>query len=168
MFRGKYHAVRILNTAVNLILAVYMILQPVTGILMSKYVLKEVTISKATGTLRTVHMTVAYWGFLLMSFHLGLHVRTVSASLKKHMSKGMKAAATLIVLLSSAYGVYAFIKRGIGDYLLMKVKFAFFDFSETRILFLLDYAAIMVLVAGIGFFIQSVIMKKRNKGEEVR
>ena len=43
LFKGKYNAVRVLNTAVNLILALYMILQPVSGILMSKYVLKDVT-----------------------------------------------------------------------------------------------------------------------------
>ena len=35
--KGKYNAVRILNTVVNLLLAVFMLLQPVSGILMSKY-----------------------------------------------------------------------------------------------------------------------------------
>ena len=73
ILKGKYNAVRILNTSINLLLAVYMILQPVSGILMSKYVLKDVTISGASGLLRTTHMTLAYWGFILMSFHLGLH-----------------------------------------------------------------------------------------------
>ena len=79
IFKGKYNAVRILNTAVNLFLAVFMILQPISGILMSKYVLKEVTISGASSVLRTIHMTLAYWGFILMSFHLGLHIRMISA-----------------------------------------------------------------------------------------
>ena len=54
-----------LNTVINLLLALYMILQPVSGILMSKYVLKEMAISGASGTLRTIHMTLVYWGFLL-------------------------------------------------------------------------------------------------------
>ena len=161
LFKGKYNAVRVLNTAVNLILAVYMILQPVSGILMSKYVLKEVTISGASGTLRTIHMTFAYWGFMLMSFHMGLHVRAVSASLTKQMSKSMRAVFTTVFLLISVYGVYAFIKRGIGDYLLMKVMFAFFDFGEARILFLLDYAAVMILVASIGYYLQSLLINKR-------
>ena len=85
LFQGKYNAVRILNTAINLLLAVYMILQPVSGILMSKYVLKEVTISGASGTLRMIHMTLAYWGFVLMSFHLGLHIRAIAAPFTKKM-----------------------------------------------------------------------------------
>ena len=82
IFMGKYNAVRILNTVVNLFLAVFMILQPVSGILMSKYVLKEVTISGASSVLRTIHMTLAYWGFIMMSFHLGLHIRAISDRVK--------------------------------------------------------------------------------------
>ena len=166
LFKGKYNAVRVLNSAVNLILALYMILQPVSGILMSKYVLKNVTIGGASSTLRTIHMTNAYWGFMLMSFHLGLHIRAISASFKRKMSKGAKTALTAVFLLISAYGVYAFIKRGIGDYLLMKVMFAFFDFGEARIRFLLDYVSVMVLVASIGYYLQSVLLNKHKKGEE--
>ena len=166
LFKGKYNAVRVLNTAVNLILALYMILQPVSGILMSKYVLKDVTISGASSTLRTIHMTNAYWGFMLMSFHLGLHIRAVSASFTKHMGKGAKVILTAVFLVISAYGAYAFIKRGIGDYLLMKVMFAFFDFGEARIRFLLDYASVMVLVANIGYYLQSVLLNIHKKGEE--
>ena len=42
----------------------------------------DVTISGASGTLRTIHMTFAYWGFVLMSFHLGLHIRAVCSKYK--------------------------------------------------------------------------------------
>lgn len=168
IFKGKYNAVRVLNTAVNLFLAVYMFVQPVSGILMSKYVLKEVTISGASSTLRLIHMTLAYWGFLMMSVHLGLHIRTVSAIITGHMNQAWKWILRILFLLIAAYGVYAFMKRGIGDYLLMRVMFAFFDYSESRILFLLDYAAVMVLAASIGYYIQSGMLKlqkRRNKNE---
>lgn len=62
LFKGKYNAVRILNTLVNLFLAVFMVLQPVSGILMSKYILKNVTIDGTASVMRTTHMTLAYWG----------------------------------------------------------------------------------------------------------
>ena len=175
IFKEKYNAVRILNTVVNLFLAVFMILQPVSGILMSKYVLKVVTISGASGTLRTIHMTFAYWGFIMMSFHLGLHIKVISARMKSHMNKAVKTVLTVLFLLIAIYGVYAFIKRGIGDYLLMTVMFAFFDFGESRVRFLLDYAAVMVLVAEIAFWVQNGLLmlssggsKKRNGGKESR
>ena len=163
LFRGKYNAVRILNAVINLPLAVYMILQPVSGILMSKYVLKEVTISGVSGTLRTIHMTLAYWGFILMSFHLGLHVRAITVPFAKKMNKTVKMVFMILFLIISLYGVYAFAKRGIGDYLLMKVIFAFFDFGESRVRFLLDYAAVMVLVASIGFYIQNGLLRIQNR-----
>ena len=163
IFKGKYNAVRILNTAVNLFLAVFMLLQPISGILMSKYVLKEVTISGASSALRTIHMALAYWGFIMMSFHLGLHIRVISAKIKIHMNKVVRTAVTVLFLLIAAYGVYAFINRGIGDYLLMKVMFAFFDFGESRFRFLLDYAAVMVLVAEIAFWVQNGLFANRNR-----
>ena len=159
LLKGKYNASRILNTVVNLLLAVYMILQPVSGILMSKYVLKEVTITGASGNLRTIHMTLAYWGFMLMSFHLGLHIKAVTAPFDKKMSKNAWMVFKILFFIISAYGVYAFIKRGIGDYLLMRVMFAFFDFGESRIRFFIDYAAVMVLVANIGYWIQGALIK---------
>ena len=40
LFKGKYNAARILNTAVNLFLAVFMVLQPVSGILFVKVCLE--------------------------------------------------------------------------------------------------------------------------------
>ena len=172
IFKGKYNAVRILNTAVNLFLAVFMILQPISGILMSKYVLKEVTISGASSVLRTIHMTLAYWGFVMISFHLGLHIRMISARMKNHISKAVSTVVKVLFLLIAVYGFYAFIKRSIGDYLLMKVSFAFFDFGESRIRFFLDYAAVIVLEAEIAFWLQngllkfsSVGSKKRNEGK---
>ena len=157
--KGKYNAVRILNTVVNLFLAVFMILQPLSGILMSKYVLKEVTISGASSTLRTIHMTLAYWGFIMMSFHLGLHIRAISAKINSRMNKCIRTVVTVLFLMIALYGIYAFIKRGIGDYLLMRVMFAFFDFNESKIRFLLDYTAVMVLVAEIAFGVHNGLLK---------
>ena len=161
--KGNVTAVRILNVTVNLFLAVFMILQPVSGILMSKYVLKDVTVSGLAGTLRTIHMTFAYWGFMVMSFHLGLHAGVLTAPFSKKMNKTVKMIFRVLFLIISAYGVYVFIRRGIGDYLLMRVMFAYFDFGESRLRFMLDYTAVMVLVATIGFYIQSGLLRIQNK-----
>ena len=166
LFKGKYSAVRIMNTVINLLLAVYMLLQPVSGILMSKYVLKEVTIGGASGILRTIHMTLAYYGFILMSLHLGLHMKAVTSPFTKKMNETVKIVFTILFIVISMYGVYVFVKRGIGDYLLMKVMFAFFDFDESRASFFLDYASVMVLTANIGFYIQSILLRIKKGGSK--
>ena len=159
LFKGKYNASRTLSTIINLLLAVYMLLQPISGVLMSKYVLKDITLNDAAGILRMIHMTVAYWGFVLMSLHLGLHVRAISAMIGKKFDKRIRTFAMIAFLLIAVYGIYAFIHRNIGDYLMMKVMFAFFDFGEPRIRFLVDYLAVMVLGAEIAYWIQKTLMK---------
>lgn len=165
LFKGKYNAVRILNTLVNLFLAVFMVLQPVSGILMSKYILKNVTIAGTASVMRTIHMTIAYWGFVMMSFHLGLHVRTISAKVSSGMKPTVKNALSVVFIIIAGYGIYAFIKRGISDYLMMKTAFAFFDLSEPRIWFFLDYIAMMVLFAETGYLIQKGLLHMGIKGK---
>ena len=63
----------------------------------------------------------------------------------------------------SAYGVYAFTHRQLGDYLLLKTQFVFFNFDEPIILFLLDYAAMMVLFATLGYYLSKLLAKISGK-----
>ena len=164
--KGRYSPARVLNTAVNLALAVFMLMQPIVGILMSKHVLKSVTMDGASGLLRSIHMTGAYWGFVLLSVHLGLHLPAIGAGLR--LPKGRKTALTGAAVVISAYGVYAFVKRGIGDYLLMGTMFAFFDFSETVMLFLLDYVAVAVLFAVVSCGIMGWLNRRNSSQREER
>ena len=166
LFKGKYSAVRILSTAVNLFLAIFMILQPVSGILMSKYVLKDLTIAGTASMMRTIHMTFAYWGFIMMCFHIGLHAKMMVGKLAPEMKPVVRKGMAILFMLIAVYGVYAFINRGIGDYLLMKTAFAFFDTNEPRILFFIDYIAVMVLFAELAYWIQTgLVWMSKKKGE---
>ena len=73
LFRGKYTRIRILTSAVDLVLFVVMICLMVSGITMSRHVFAFLSINGGMGTARLVHMAACYWGFVLMAFHLGLH-----------------------------------------------------------------------------------------------
>lgn len=97
-------------------------------------------------------MLFAYWGFLLLSVHAGTHL---DAPFNKMRRKNKTAWITAIVVLglASVYGCYAFVKRGIADYLFGRIAFVFFDFRESRVVFLLDYLAIMILCAFMGMWI---------------
>ena len=53
----------------------------------------------------------------------------------------------LLVLLISAYGVYAFISRGLVQYMFLQQQFFFFDFDRGYVLFAVDYLSILVLFA---------------------
>ena len=52
--------------------------------------------------------------------------------------------------LFDVYGIYAFIRREFPAYMFRQTMFAFFDFAEPLLFFLLDYLAIMVLFATLG------------------
>ena len=80
---------------------------------LSCHALSFLPISGGSFWARTLHMLSAYWGFVFISLHLGL--------------------------LIAGYGSFAFIKREIGSYMLLKIHFVFFDFDEPLILFLLVY-----------------------------
>ena len=110
--------------------------------------------SRAFG--RNLHMLSAYWGFVVMSLHLGLHWSMMMKAVKK-LSGGSrkmpKGILRIIALLIAVYGLYAFVKRDIGSYMFLKIQFAFFDFEEPLLLFMLDYLAVMGLLVAAGYYL---------------
>jgi len=48
-------------------------------------------------------------------------------------------------MMIAVYGAYVFIKRDFLTYLFLKSEFVFLDYAESKILFYLDYMALMGL-----------------------
>ena len=163
LLKGRYNPVRILNTAVNILLLIDILLQGISGIVMSRQVFSFLNIQQGALTARVIHLLGAYWGFVLMSVHIGLHWNAMLGHIKNTMkkSKWLRITARILCAGISAYGVYAFITRQLGNYMLLKMQFVFFNYDEPVILFLLDYAAMMVLFATIGYYLSKFIRKDR-------
>ena len=112
---------------------------------------------------RNIHMLCAYWGFILMSLHLGLHWNMFLRMLdrKKNLSAGKKKYIFRILAgVIAVYGCYAFIKRQIGSYMFLKMHFVFFDYTEPLVFFMLDYIAVMGLFIAVGYYLTTFL--KRN------
>lgn len=152
--RGRYSPRRVFQTAVDLLLLVFMVAQPVTGILMSKHLYAFLPTAKLSAAARAIHLPLANWGFVLMCVHAGTHLE----KLLRRVPKMVKAALGLAAL----YGGYAFIKRRIPAYMFLKLPFVFFDYSEPRIFFFLDYLAVMVLFAGLGWAV-TVFLRSKDR-----
>ena len=155
LFRGRYSPYRAFSTAVNLLLCVVMVCLPLSGIMMSKHLFRFLPTDGLSSTARTMHLLLSYWGFLLMSLHIGSHV---DAMLKK-TPKWLGVAAGAV----SLYGAYAFVKRGLPLYMTLRSQFVFFDYSEPRIFFFADYLAIMALFATLGHGIGKLLKGNRRK-----
>ena len=72
--KGRYNARRTFQTVLDLLLPVFMVLQPVSGILMSKHLYTFIRIPGVSSLMRQIHMALAYWEFVLMSIHAGTHL----------------------------------------------------------------------------------------------
>lgn len=73
LFKGKYRPSRIIQTIVNFGVLITMLCLGFSGIVMSRHVFAAFSIHGPMATARMMHLAASYWGFVLMSVHLGLH-----------------------------------------------------------------------------------------------
>lgn len=149
-FKGKYTPQRVCRTVVNMALVAVMVLQPLSGMVMSRYLFRFLPSFGMTASARLIHLLFAYWGFVLMSFHAGTHLETVFSGIKRKNAKAVPAVKGILAV-AAAYGVYAFFRRGIPQYMFARSLFVFFDFGEPLVFFMLDYLSVMVLWGYLGY-----------------
>lgn len=148
--KGKNTAHRILQTVIVALLALTMIGSMVSGILLSNYIFRFVRIEGVANMARNIHILCAYWGFLFMAVHLGLHWNMMLRILERALT--MKGIAKILGLLIAVYGGYAFYKREIVNYLFLRSHFVFFGPEESLGVFLLDYIAMMGMIVFITYY----------------
>ena len=141
---------------------------------MSRVVFSFLPIDGGMGFARILHMVTAYWGFLLMSVHLGLHWGMIMGMARKirkqkEPSKLQTWILRALALVISGFGVYAFLKHNLLSYMFVKNQFVFFDMQQPLISFLAEYLAMMVLWACLSYYlsrgIQRLPLKKKKQGE---
>lgn len=171
LFKGKYSVLRITTLCVDLLVLLAMFAQMYSGIVMSRYVFGFLPSTGGLSLARRLHILGAYWGFLLMSLHLGLHWNMILGMLRKtarikSSSKVRSITAFIVGLVIAGYGVWAFIGRDFPTYIFLKSEFVFLDYSESKILFYIDYLALMGLCIFIAHYSTKLIRKFKKKTEE--
>lgn len=176
LLKGRYSPARILQTALVFLALLSILGSIVSGILLSRYVFGFLKWKGAAAFARTLHMACAYWGFVWMSLHLGVHWGMVTGMAAKgfshrdsagnsfqphgrnpfHRGKWIARAAGAVI---AGYGAFAFVKREIGSYLLMQIQFVFFDYEEPVFFFILDYMAVMGLFVFLGHYLLKGLKK---------
>ncbi|KUO77111.1 MAG: hypothetical protein APF81_10010 [Desulfosporosinus sp. BRH_c37] len=158
--RGKYTPQRIMQTIINLMLSAAMLGLMISGIMMSRHVFSFLPINSGMSFARNLHMLSVYWGFVLISLHLGLHWKMIMGI--AHKSLGVqsaphrtKAVLRWMAILIAAFGVYAFVKNDIASYMLLKIEYAFFDPEQSAMLFFAEYLAMVELFAGVSYYLDN-------------
>lgn len=185
IFRGKYNPYRVMQTVINCCILICTIFLMISGIILSNHLFTFLNIQSGLGFARIAHLLSSHWYYLFMSLHIGLHVGMItnkmrhpapinchpelaSGSSTNEMPKQVrhdklhKIIPRILLALLCAYGLYAFIIRGVWKYLILKQQFFFFDLEQGYILFAMDYISIIILFATISHFIAKLLKKRFN------
>ena len=161
--KGKYAALRILRTVINFSILAAMLIQAYSGIVLSRHVFAALPIGGGMATARVLHLAGAYWGFILISVHLGMHWGMVMGIFRK--KSGGKMLVTLLWILRflavgmAVYGAICFYQADIVSYLFLKVEFAFLDYEKSGVLILAEYLAMMGLWVFISYYVSKALDK---------
>lgn len=155
--KGRYTALRTLQTTMDALVFLCMVGLMVSGVILSREVFGFLSIRSGRSFARTLHMLASYWGFLLMSFHLGMHWNMVMGLARRlcGLSKPSRLRTRILQAVSLAicvYGLYAFAHNHILDYMLLRTHFVFFDMDQPLIMFFVEYLAMMGLWATVGHY----------------
>ncbi|MDE7431836.1 MAG: DUF4405 domain-containing protein [Lachnospiraceae bacterium] len=148
LFKGKYKLLRIVHTVINFSILFTMLCLGFSGIVMSRHVFAAFSINGPMATARTMHLSASYWGFVLMSIHLGLHLSMILGMFRKRLNGKKKLDIIIwilrgVAILFAGYGLYLFIQKNIISYMFLKVQFVFFDFEQSTAAVFVEYLAMM-------------------------
>ena len=166
LFKGKYTPYRIAQTTVVVLVTLAMLGSMISGILLSRTVFTFIGNRPLQAVAQTAHLLCAYWGFAVLSLHLGLHwgnILNMAERLFKKKSAARKWTMRVVGWLVAGYGVYAFIKRNFAGYMFLQIHFVFFDLDEPLILYLLDYIAVMGAFVCAGHYLAKILKFKRSE-----
>ena len=156
IFCGRYNPYRIVQMVVNCGMLICALLLAISGVMLSNHVFAFLGIESGASFARTAHLLVSHWYFVFIALHIGLHVNVIFSRLGVAQlvmkSRAVTVATRIIVALISAYGVYAFIERGLWKYLTLQQPFFFMDLERGYVLFFADYIAMVVALAAAMYF----------------
>lgn len=164
--KGRYTPVRIIQALTNTAMLFSMLGLMISGVILSREVFAFLSISGGVAFARSLHVVSAFWGFVLMAFHLGLHWNMILGIVRNVVgivpSKPMCFLLRMAAVFIAGYGVYALGKNQILSYLFLTTQFVFFDFEKPVWLFFAEYMAIMGLFVFLAYYL-SKGFKSRTK-----
>lgn len=170
LFKGRYTLFRKCILIIDIGVFAAMVMQMYSGIVLSRHVFRFLSINNGLALARRLHILGAYWGYLLMSLHMGLHWNMVVGMVRGRIGlKGKSKTREVICFLAggciAVYGGYVFLKRDLVTYLFLRSEFVFLDYSESPFSFYIDYLALMGLCIFAAHYIPKLCRKVFTRKE---
>lgn len=164
LFKGKYRLLRFIQTIVNFSLLITMLCLGFSGIVLSRHVFAMLSIHGPMATARTMHLAASYWGFVLMSVHLGLHWGMILGMCRKLAGGRERPCIATWILrgmaaLIAVYGLYLFGRKNIISYMFLRVQFVFFDFEQSVAAVFAEHIAMMAFWIFAAYYVSKGIGK---------
>lgn len=172
LFKGKYTAIRAIQTTINALLWAAMIGCIVSSLCISGHVFAFLDLDAARMG-RSLHLVATVWAFILVSIHLGFHGQMFIGMSKKVVKVQGNVAiilmwlARIVVLAVSAFALYVFITRKMWEEMFYLAEFKWFDYEKTLLVYLLENVCLMTMFGAGGHYskklISRITIKKRKK-----
>jgi len=161
LLKGKYSSFRILQLIINTLLLFAVLGVVLSSVVISGEVFSSFTFDRDIETAQRVHIFSAFWYFILMSLHLGLHWKTVSQKFLRGVKPRIIWVMKGLLIPICIYGVYSFLKNDIVSYLFLVSSYVFFDFERPVILYVTEYLSIMALFISIMHYGLRLLNRRR-------
>lgn len=170
LFKGKYTALRTVQTAVNFLLILAVLGCAVSGVLISQHIF-SVGSGSTIELGRHLHLVVTAWAFVLMTVHLGLHW-SIFTAIGKRISMSEKTRRSLRVLccvLAGAlclYGLYQFVDRRFWEELFHLIDYQKeYDYSQSLPAYFVGTAALSVPFVVAAHYGKKLLVSRDRRGK---
>ena len=170
IFKGRYKGIRIVQTAVNILLLLAVFGCMLSGIFASQYIF-SVGNGSTIELGRFLHLVTTAWAFILMSVHLGLHWTKFMGMAKKIPMKPKTQTALcrflqVLVLVLCIYGVCLFIDRRFWEELFHRIDYQKeYDESKTFLIYLMESAVMSSLLVAVTHYTKKIALHKNRLTE---
>ena len=167
LFKGMYNAMRIVQTAVNILLLLTVFGCMLSGILVSQHIF-FVGNGSSIEFGRLLHLVTTAWAFILMSVHLGLHWSKFMGMAKKiPMNFKIKMALCrffqVLVFALCIYGMYLFIDRQFWEELFHLIDYQKeYDESKTLWIYLAESVVMSSLFVVVTHYAKKITLHKKQ------
>lgn len=159
LFKGKYSKFMVIDS----IIILFTILAFISSIIVSGVIFKGAFQNKALG--RSLHLFTTAWLFVLMGFHLGLHLESlVMKKYKRYKAnKVIMNIAYSLLILNIMTSIYVMIvKRKFYEELFLITSFKNY-YKNLFIVDILEIFSMLLLFIIIGIFTRAFILREMSK-----
>lgn len=171
IFKNKKNAISIINTVVNLLLVVTMGVLIISSVLISRTVFAFAGLSGGI-LARQLHILSAYWGFILVSVHIGIHWGLIINATRK--MTGIKStnnfrtiALRVFTVLIAVYGIYISFEKEVGAKLILYYTYDYWDINKSAINYFVEYLSIMGIYICGTYYTFKLINNRKNYDKNI-